>query len=395
MCAARLTSMAQLRETDTTQPARRRRHKTPGQTCLNCTSEIETRYCPHCGQENAGADLTLGAVVREFFAEVFYYDSKLWRTLRMLLFHPGRLSTEWSAGRRTAFLSPVRLYLSITFLFFIAAAWNTGRAVIVNRTLSPQEQADVVHKLQTAHLTLAQVNLARKELQPYSMTPEARKQLDDVLAKASTQAAARAPSGSANAPVDLGLLGSTHLTGWFGRQIMKVEEVATNDPSTFQRRFVDQFPKVLFVVLPLFAVVLTALYWRQRRYFVEHLVFILHLHSFAFLVLLPIELIPGRFLPDPVVPLVVGLWLPIYAFVAMLRFYRQPWWLTILKGLVLNAAYLILLGVGALLALVITVTTYSDPTPQASAARVLAVPPPVRPGPKNGSKPPPAATANP
>src|SRR5580658_7542886 len=99
--------MAQLRKTETQPPRFRLREKPRGATCLNCTSDIETRFCPHCGQENAPPDLTLFAVLKEFFAEVFYYDSKMWRTLRMLLFHPGRLSIEWSQGRRTRYLSPI------------------------------------------------------------------------------------------------------------------------------------------------------------------------------------------------------------------------------------------------------------------------------------------------
>src|SRR5271154_57563 len=95
-------------------PALIRREKPRGPTCLNCREDIESRYCPHCGQQNIPADLTLFAVLREFFAEIFYYDSKLWRTLRTLLAHPGRLSTDWSQGRRATYLSPIRLYLSIT-----------------------------------------------------------------------------------------------------------------------------------------------------------------------------------------------------------------------------------------------------------------------------------------
>ena len=76
-------------------PVKRRRaprEKPIGEKCLNCHAEIDTRYCPHCGQFNAPPDLSLHAVLHEFFKELVYYDSKVWRTVRTLVAHPGRLS---------------------------------------------------------------------------------------------------------------------------------------------------------------------------------------------------------------------------------------------------------------------------------------------------------------
>ena len=336
----------------------KRREKPRGQTCLNCHEDIETRFCPHCGQENVPADLTLFAVIREFFAEIFYYDSKLWRTLRTLLASPGRLSTEWSEGRRAHYISPVRLYLSVTFLFFVGAAYRGGGIVRVKNTLSPKEQSQVMQALNTSKLTPLERTLIADSLKKENLTPGQQRLVDAALANSAKKGGAAGTS----AVLSDGPKGTTNLpNGWFKSRIERIEWKAKNDEGGLRQLYVEQFPKVLFVILPLFAVVLKLLYWRQRRFFVEHLVFILHVHSFAFLALLPIELIRGWFVSSVAAPLLVGIGLPLYVFVAMLRFYKQPWWLTLLKSWVLGFTYLMLIAGGALLALVFAANQLPDP----------------------------------
>ena len=360
---------------ETPKPRLKRREKPRGATCLNCREDIETRFCPHCGQENLPADLTLFAALREFFAEIFYYDSKMWRTLRTLLVHPGRLSTEWSQGRRATYLSPIRLYLTITFLFFVVAAWKGSTGLHVNRTLNPEAQKELVQQLQESTLTPLEIDTIQDALKTSKVTPEMQAKIDGALALARKKAQLRA-----NAPL------SSHsrlgTNGWFSRQIRKIELAGRDRPRELQGLYVDQFPKVLFIILPLFAVVLKVLYLRQKRYFVEHLVFILHLHSFAFLVFIPMILFSGNFGSAVLLPVVLLLWLPIYGFVAMMRFYKQPWWMTGLKGLVLSTAYLLLLAGGALLGLIFTAYKLDDaPAGTAKSPSPMSATTPPPPGP--------------
>ena len=354
--------MAKLRDAEHVKSRFRRREKPRGERCLNCGAEIQDRYCPHCGQENAPADLTLGAVLKEFFAELLFYDSKLWRTLRMLVRHPGRLSTEWATGKRTMYLSPIRLYLSITFLFFVFVAWTGGTGLRISRSLTESEQQELLTQLPTQQLNPKLITLIREELNKSKVKPDMRVKLDAALDKAESDAEARVTSGAPSVG-DQAFLNSTKLKGWPGALLKKVEAAAMDDPVAFGRHFIEQIPKVLFIILPLFAVVLKVLYVRQKRFFVEHLVFILHLHSFAFLVLLLAQIIAGRIMPTALVIPIVMFWLPIYAFVAMLRFYCQPWWLTGIKGLILNTAYLSLVVGGLFLGALFTATGYDDPKP--------------------------------
>ena len=57
-------------------------------------------------------------MVSELLREAFELDSRLIRTLKLLLFRPGALAVEFSNNRRASYVSPIRLYLFVSILFF-------------------------------------------------------------------------------------------------------------------------------------------------------------------------------------------------------------------------------------------------------------------------------------
>jgi hypothetical protein len=90
-------------------------------TCLNCGLEIAgTNFCSNCGQENDCKVLSAGHFVRDILDEFLKYDAKLLNTLRNLLLRPGYLPNEYIAGRRVAFISPLRLFFIVSTVFFFA-----------------------------------------------------------------------------------------------------------------------------------------------------------------------------------------------------------------------------------------------------------------------------------
>lgn len=94
--------------------------------CPNCGSGRPDRFCSHCGQNDRDYMRGLWSVVYEFFRELFELDSRIFRTLKSLLFKPGHLSSEFSRNRRAAYMSPVRLYLFTSFLFFLVLSISAG-----------------------------------------------------------------------------------------------------------------------------------------------------------------------------------------------------------------------------------------------------------------------------
>ncbi|HEX6639420.1 MAG TPA: hypothetical protein VF033_17320, partial [Steroidobacteraceae bacterium] len=103
-------------------------------------------------------------------------------------------------------------------------------------------------------------------------------------------------------------------------------------------------PRAMFVFLPLLALCMKLIYWRPKRYYVEHLLFMVHNHAFVFLVttvVMLIGMIP--FVGDYAWPLYWAAFFYIawYIYRAMRNVYGQRRWLTILKYLTMGYAYIL------------------------------------------------------
>ncbi len=295
-----------------------RRQKLRGEFCLNCGASLSTQYCPHCGQENVHGDHSVRVLIHDFLVEVAYYDSKLIRTIRTMFRHPGRLSIEWAEGKRVKYVSPIKLYLWITFVFFLVMAFR------------------------------------------------------------SSEIARQSPTASSTASLSGVVVGQS----WIQQQVRKLDYERTHNRARFSQAFWNNLPKVLFVIMPVLALVLKLLYWRQRQYYVEHLVFVLHLHSCFFAALLLAAFLPpvtanlsplGEAAVGVTIALLSG-WMILYTFVALMRFYRQSLWMTGLKTLAMAAIYGSLAIAGVLAAVLIAINSLGPvrgaaPTPGPGAAQ--------------------------
>jgi hypothetical protein len=118
-------------------------------------------------------------------------------------------------------------------------------------------------------------------------------------------------------------------------------------PDVAIRRLITEtlrnLPKVMFVLLPLYAFLLKLVYIRRKRFYVEHFVFALHLHAFMFLLFTVMLLLRSvDFLPG-----VLFLWMCLYSWIAMKRVYGQGWFKTTVKWLSVGWAYFIVLSLAA------------------------------------------------
>ncbi|WP_295637394.1 DUF3667 domain-containing protein [Novosphingobium sp.] len=87
--------------------------------CLNCGAALVGSHCHACGQP-AHVHRTIGAFFHDLAHGVFHFEGKIWRTLPMLVLHPGRLTREYADGRRASYVSPIALFLFCVFLMFAA-----------------------------------------------------------------------------------------------------------------------------------------------------------------------------------------------------------------------------------------------------------------------------------
>lgn len=99
--------------------------------CKNCDTVLEDSFCPHCGQKNIDLGRPLVQLLGDVLRETFEVDSRAARTLLTLFRRPGLLTIEFLAGRRRLYTPPFRLYLVISILFFVVAAWVAGQGILL------------------------------------------------------------------------------------------------------------------------------------------------------------------------------------------------------------------------------------------------------------------------
>ncbi|HEX2781738.1 MAG TPA: DUF3667 domain-containing protein [Gemmatimonadaceae bacterium] len=269
--------------------------------------ELVGRYCHACGQKETDADPRLSELAHEAADEFFHWDGKLITTLAALFRRPGLLTAEYLAGRRARYVSPLRLYLTASVVYFAVLA-------LIPRTSTVR----------------------------FQITDDERREAHaDSIAKARARAAAadsakRAVTGKLESP--------------FAR--------VSRDPAKFQEAFLHNRPKAMFVLLPVFALALRALYRRQGRY-PAHFIFALHLHAFAFLVLAAIG-IPAAFSKafDVLEPIAITA-IVVYLVLALRRVHRESWPRTLLKTGALAMAYVLVFAATLVGLLALTAYTFA------------------------------------
>jgi hypothetical protein len=277
--------------------------------CTNCGATASGVYCARCGQRIEPRIHTVSGLLREATESLTHADSRLWRTLLTLLTKPGQLTREFLDGRRVSYLPPFRLYLVLSLLFFVVAS------------------------------LLGEADLA--ELDQKTKPPEARTALEDGDGKDEEKRKKEQIENCRKANYS----GPWH--DWLEPRIRRgCEQTVLDDGRSLGREFMLNVPRMLFLFLPLIAFVMLLMYWFPRRYYVEHLLFFVHNHSFAFLLFLLLMLATAP-LPEGIGDLVTfaafvyAAW---YLFRAMRVVYAQGRALTLAKYLTLSLAYLVMLS---------------------------------------------------
>ena len=99
--------------------------------CRNCGTTLTGEYCPVCGQRDIDLERPLGTLLGEVLRETFEFDGRAFRTVSTLFARPGFLTNEFLAGHRRRYTPPFRLYLVISILFFVVAAWTAGTGMLL------------------------------------------------------------------------------------------------------------------------------------------------------------------------------------------------------------------------------------------------------------------------
>ena len=106
------------------------------------------------------------------------------------------------------------------------------------------------------------------------------------------------------------------------------------------------YSKAMFVLFPAFALIVQVFF--RQTFYIGNLVFSMHLHSMAYIILMviaPLEAMERShviFLLLQIPPILYMTWYVLRAFKVV---YQQAWWLIIIKSMAIYMVYMALLGI--------------------------------------------------
>jgi hypothetical protein len=244
-----------------------------GKPCLNCGEVLCGAYCNACGQKGGGRTLHFHDLVHELVHEFLHFDSKILRTLKLLLFSPGALTHEYVVGRRVRYVGPVRLFLVASVVLF-------GLLALV--------KTEVVGE---ADLAAAEAEVALDER-------KAETQEDRVAAA-----------------------------------VIRATRKVIRDPEHVKGAILKGLSRSFFVLLPIFALVTWRLFGKEQPFYVAHMYFALHFHAFAFALLSVLTVLVLAHVPsNGLLQVAAGAVIVAYFYAAVRRALDVSWAKALLGG---------------------------------------------------------------
>lgn len=358
----------------------------------------------------------LSGMLHDVADTIFNIDSRIFHTLLPLYFRPGFLTREYFAGRRVRYVTPFRLYFFLSVLAFFTIQFTLGESHLGKYMVNfDDDAAPGISSAMTPQEVIARRDAALARLESataithaaISATPapgdvnkeiaagmaraavKIRKEADQRLAWLQQVADAEAKGQAPPADPDLNSISfndkawdaktnpvrirwlpdfaNAKLNAAIGHAKDNIPRIR-KDPALLIAGALSVLPQVLFVLMPLFALLLKIFFIFKRRLYMEHLIVALHSHAFVFLSLLLFALAGfahawaltgATWLAPPlaVALTVMGWWIPIYLFVMQKKVYGQGWFFTTLKFGAIGICYTIMVSLGIATAFVISLAT--------------------------------------
>lgn len=363
--------------------------ETPDETrpnCLNCDRKLpkKAKFCPRCGQRNNQGKVSMRELLQRFWANFSHLDSKFVK-ICWQLFIPARVTLEYFRGRQKRYPNPVQFFLVVMFFFLLAVNMDSGKirransdapVVISVDSSGPDQKVDINIKPQLLYPVIEKYVNGKEfrrsldSLSPELNTPAIQKALDSLLYITNAQwnelgqiwlrdSTNNLQTGMVDSiPLTLGffvmkvavddlvklepeqIARKYGITSWMRRYLLIQGIKSFKNPEELVRLYLGSLTWTLLALVSCMSLVLSGLYFRQKRYFVEHFVFLLHLHSAVLLlfavVLVMVKLTGIQWFLGPPVIFTLG-----YLFAAMKRFYGQNIWRTTIKWLLFSVIYVI------------------------------------------------------
>jgi hypothetical protein len=259
-------------------------------------------YCSQCGQKlRIHVDPTFHDLVHDTIHEFLHLDGKIFSTIKMLFINPGHLTKEFLSGRRVAYINPIRLYLTMSILYFVVSSLSFSESsdkVIKDLESDADVEKEFIKATKKEEKKDAKGHLGLSKLEPLKMPgsdPESELVLD----------------------IKTGTFLDPKIEQWkphFFKGIKKINK----DSTEFKKIYSASLAKSLFLLMPLFALILSVLYIRHKRRYPQYLYFSLHYHAALFAGL--IITIPLSYISDASV-----LWWMLWAWLYLFLSFKRIW----------------------------------------------------------------------
>jgi hypothetical protein len=319
--------------------------------CLNCNAQVYGTYCHICGQENIETKESFWHLLSHFFQDITHFDGKFFSSLKWLILKPGFLSKEYMIGRRASYLNPIRMYVFASALFFLIffSLYHFDPKTNINTTVNNVTVPEMIKMDSMTYKKFVDTLVKSDSSLKFAYNKAAYLQYLDTTnfgkggfhftpSKYTTRAAY--DSALAHGKGD----------GWLARALVHkqidLNDKYKNDTKAIMGALINTFlhsiPQILFVSLPLFALLLNILYARRKQYYyVNHAIFTIHLFVFVFIALLLVFGINKlkeitHFDLLGYISGIMVLFIFIYNYKAMRNFYQQGRAKTMLKFFLLH-----------------------------------------------------------
>lgn len=325
----------------------------------------EENYCPNCGQQNRDQRVSISVFIQDFISNYISFDTTFFRTVKPFFFKPGKLTLEFNAGKRNFYIHPIRLYLIFSLFYFFIVSLNVPTNAVdtvMNELLSSSgRKASLAAMDSTDRIELERV-LGERSL-PGFMSEQSSDTLANTSGDSSrnyTKWAYIKASAIDNEVSDSTF--NTLISGQSGEflssfSISKKRSFVANS-NLYLTNALRNLPIMMFILLPLFALLLMLLHLKNKQFFIEHLIHALHLHAFAYflygigiILMFNFEKISGG------VFFICFVIVSLYAFLSFLRVYKNDFMKALLKFIILGFFYFMLLMTAVGLELYISLLT--------------------------------------
>lgn len=305
--------------------------------CQNCGAALAGPYCAQCGQHDVDYNQSFRHLAHDVLENLFHFEGKTFVSVAWLLAKPGKLTNEFNAGRRQSQLHPLRFYIFVSVLFFLGVTLlNHGHLFPYDTKATDQQfQQGVQSALKNGTPSGTPLTAAQKQELAQRISADAQKGFSGPAVVEVAPAAGKGPTTKL----------SIDRRSEMGRRIAEKFSSGEITMSKFTAELEHRAPTLLFLGVPVFALLLKVLYLRSKRPYIEHLIFSLHLHTWVFLAWMVSNgwLRLAGFGPAWMTRLLgyaVFFWLVWYFVSAFRVVYHQSWIKSALKSALASLVYL-------------------------------------------------------